>query len=270
MNTSMSQSLRSDRTLGFADSITAISRFYHIDASSVIGRLSTFTKYLENYWEMAFTTEGFEVITAGVGQKLSEKIVSTASTAGLSPSTISLFQKCYQAFPTAFIGIKFSFSNEDSPLPTLYVRAKTELESGMTFIEQNLQEDEVRALKLAFVDHKILYGLGFTEKNQKLYIKTYSIQDVQIEKSQARSGFISHRLSGGQLLNEHKVYLPEVSLPEIYESYPKLRTLTDFLSKEMHYGIAGHIGALYQNGKVTEYKIYIERTGNIPTDFSAR
>ena len=103
-----------------------------------------------------------------------------------------------------------------------------------------------------------------------LYLKTYTIENVDAGNKETVPGFVSHRLHQGTLSREHKTYLPEVSLYNFQPEVEPLKALRDFLLFQMHYSQAGHIGMLHLAEELTEYKIYVERMGGIPTDFSAR
>ena len=254
----------------FETEISAISAYYGLPETAIQQTAKPLATYFEHYWEMVFSETSFELITAGTGTAFVEKISQAARQQGLSEETIALFRSCQQTFPDAICGLKFCFAADRQPEPTLYVRTKTNVPEVLTFLGQNHSILTVKLLQQALSHSKILYGLGFSEKQGQLYLKTYTIEAIKGENSTETTGFVSHRLWNGQVDREHKAYLPEVSLYSFAPEEAGLKKLQQFLLHEMNYATAGHLGMLYQNGKLTETKIYVERVGGIPTDFSAR
>lgn len=254
----------------FEEEISAIANFYNLESQTILQTIMPLLPWLENYWEMVFATESLEIITAGKGPDFAEKVATAALHQGLSTETVNLFLQGCQAFPEVIYGIKWCFSASQKTLPTIYIRTKTEIKSGLNFLENHLPAADIQVLKSALQENKTLYGLGFSEKHAALYVKTYTIENVVSGKNEVVPGFVSHRLHQGQLSKEHKTYLPEVSLYEFQPEVPALKNLRDFLLFRMQYSQAGHIGMLHQEEVLTEYKIYVERLGGIPTDFSAR
>ncbi|MDQ3108259.1 MAG: hypothetical protein M3R17_00045 [Bacteroidota bacterium] len=232
--------------------------------------ISPLKSSFEKYWEMVFASTNFELITAGEGNVFAQRILDVASLAGLSQKTLWLFFHCHLAFPSAITGIKVCFSKDENLSPTLYVRVKADVKEAIVFLRKHLGEDEITMLQSALSNNKILYGLGFSEKNGLPYLKTYTIGEVDTPGGEKINGFISHRLSGQELSKEHKTYLPEISLENFQTDFPELKRLVNFLVSEMNYTRAGHIGMLHNENNTPEYKIYVERKGGIPTDFSAR
>jgi hypothetical protein len=257
----------SDLSEVFDISIGKICGYYQVEEGRVRSKLEPLAAHFQNYCEMAFSTDGFEFITTGTGIDFMNEVSRYALSCGLSVETVNLFAKCFEQFPDAHLGIKFSFG-EKMVLPTIYVRSMTRIDKSFDFLQKHIAD--IESLKEAMHENQIMYGLGFTEKQGQPYIKTYSINSLETGHDKTQLGFISHRLQAGKLLNEYKTYLPDIALPQIYEDYPSIRQLTEFLIHDMKYKIAGHIGAFYQDDKISSYKIYIEKIGGIPTDFSAQ
>lgn len=254
----------------FEEEITAIANNYGLNQEAIISTIQPVKTWFESYWEMVFAVNNFELITAGNGSDFAQKVAVVALNQGLSETTVSFFQQCCAAFPEAIFGLKLCFSRTGKVAPTIYVRTKSAIQPGFDFLNQVLSTAEMEIMQAALSKNNTLYGLGFSEKNGQLYLKTYTIEDVETAGHKTIPGFVSHRLHGHQLSKEHKTYLPEVSLKEFCPEDIPLKDLRDFLLFRMQYMQAGHIGMLYKNGQLAEYKIYVERVGGIPTDFSAK
>ena len=264
------QTLNPPFTAVFEEELAAISEFYGLAFPEIKAAASPVFAWFEKYWEMVFAENSFELITAGNGRDFAEKTAAIATELALSQKTTTLFQNCCQAFPKAIIGIKLCFSAHQQIAPTVYVRTKTDIQKGLNFLAQHLNKAEMDVLQAALSKNQTLYGLGFSEKNGRLYLKTYTIEDVETPENKIVPGFVSHRMHEEKLSKEHKTYLPEVSLYEFEPESEPLQQLRDFLLFQMQYSHAGHIGMLFQNDRLAEYKIYVERVGGIPTDFSAK
>jgi hypothetical protein len=247
-----------------------IFRFYGISHEEVLQVCEPVLPYFSNYCELVFGENSFELITAGVGDEFATDVVNAANMLGTGSELTTLFSHCAAAFPDAVAGIKFCFSPGKKLSPTLYVRTKTGKEKVFHFLEDKITANALANLQTALAPNHILYGLGFSEKNENLYIKTYAITDVADGMGGAVPGFISWRLLGDELSREHKEYLPDNLLENYNSPDARMKKIRDFLLYEMGYDTAGHIGLLHEDGRHTETKIYIERTGGIPTDFSAR
>lgn len=255
---------------GFTEELTKIADYYCIPQLQIEKSISPIIKDFDNYWEMVFSEYDFELITANKGVKFIDRVCKTALHYDLQQSTIDLFIKCTCAFPDAIIGIKLCFSKHKKLEPTLYVRTKTDKEVVFQFLKNHLTTSNISKLKNALANNKIFYGLGFSEKEEDLYLKTYVIEEVINSNGELITGFISHRLHQNNISKEHKEYLPEVSLSDFKTNNQSLSLLVEFLTHKMKYTTAGHIGMLYSNDSIKEYKIYVERKGGIPTDFKAK
>ena len=254
----------------FREEVSAIAGHYGVSPKRVFSVVEPVEAQFELYWEMVFSSEGFELITAGKGSELRRNLKAVALHHGLSPDTVGLFEACSEVYPDVIIGIKLPFSQVVSDAPTVYVRTKAPKESVLGFLGSRLTKDAINGLEKVLVQNKTVYGLGFSEKDGRLYLKTYTIENVTTANGHIGEGFVSHRLSGRTISKEHKEYVPDVPLSEYRTDNARLKTLRDFLVNEMGYTHAGHIGALYENDAFSDYKIYVERTGGIPTDYAAK
>jgi hypothetical protein len=254
----------------FERDIKRICLFYELSYSQIKALIAPLSKHFEKYWEMVFTENGFELITAGEGKVFANEIAQTALQGGLDEKTAELFLKCASTFPESVVGIKLAFSTRKKLAPTLYVRTKTYLKDVIQFLKSNLPQSEFAGLERILSPNNILYGLGFSEQKRSLCVKTYTIGEVTSSDGEIIRGFISYRISSDALLKEHKTYLPKSDVLKFETENSKLTKTLHFLSETMNYNGAGHIGALYKNDVISEYKIYLELVGGIPTDYMAR
>jgi hypothetical protein len=94
-----------------------------------------------------------------------------------------------------------------------------------------------------------MYGLGF----QGELVKTYAL---------APGGFVSYRLTDGELLRKHKDYRADVAWSAIAWPDPRWAAIGE-LGRALGFETAGHVGLVGHTRK-----IYVERTGAIVTDRS--
>ena len=260
---------------GITAEIESIGRFYALDGSKVREVVGSMKFNLGNYTEIVFTATGFELITAGKGDEFSKKINAIAGSHGLPLTAAGLFLECAASFPSAILGIKVCFDKR-SASPSVYVRTKCSMNEGYDFLQQNKSTiGDIGPLKERLRNNKVLYGLGFFGSNGALGIKTYTIDEVgtlfpEVTGEKKTPGFVSHRLVGGKVLTEAKEYLPEIRLAEFQAPSARWKNIIAFLRNDLGYETAGHIGLLHDEERQAQYKIYIERTGGIPTDFSAK
>ena len=126
---------------------------------------------------------------------------------------------------------------------------------------------------------RTVYGLGFLSRGAESGVKTYTVTDLTeaaflplvtgLKLEWPRPGFISHRVLGAAMLDEMKVYLPDLPLALLHGATPRWREILSFAAavfgrSEGTLGIAVHPGAS------PEVKLYIERLGAVRNDFSAR
>jgi hypothetical protein len=250
--------------------IDKIATFYGFSHEQIDEVISPLSEFFQEYYELVFASEEVELITSGKGELFAGKIIESALRAGLTHKSVDFFTACHLHFPEVVTGIKFRFSKKGSLIPALYVRVKCKMEEAMPFLRKQFSSEELKPLCEALKGNTILYGLGFSEKSGEGYLKTYTIGEVENENGEKIQGFISHRLSGNQFAREYKTYLPEVILSDFKTQNHVVQNLIYFLVHGLSYTKAGHIGILHRDNEADEYKIYVERIGGIPTDFSAR
>lgn len=250
--------------------IEKIAAFYGFSREQIDEVISPLSEFFQEYCELVFASEEVELITSGKGELFAGKIRESSLRAGLAQKSVDYFTACHLHFPDVVTGIKFRFSKKGIQPPALYVRVKCKMEEAMPFLEKQFPSEELQSLCDALKENTILYGLGFSEKRGEGYLKTYTIGEVENENGEKIKGFVSHRLLGNQFAREHKTYLPEITLSDYKTENHVVQNLIYFLVHELSYTKAGHIGILHCGNEADEYKIYVERIGGIPTDFSAR
>lgn len=217
---------------------TALSEVLGIDDLD----LTAMAPHLERYAELVVAEHALEVITGGVGN--AEEL---AALVGEGPA-VNLFLACARAFPGRMLGVKRCFGSPRVG-PTLYVRTmacRQEVEGFLTS----------HSLMLAAPsENRTIYGLGFSTDADGLVVKSYVVGDVD-----GRPGFISYRTRNGRVAREIKRYVPDVAWADV----PRLGWI-ERVRERVPVARVGHVGVV--NG---ETKLYLERIGAIPSDFSAR
>jgi len=124
------------------------------------------------------------------------------------------------------------------------------------------------ALRARLAGTEVLYGLGLHDEDGQLQVKTYTLATVDVD-GRREPGFVSWRLRAGRLTSEVKRYVPEVPWREIACDGDRWARLLD-LGRELGFLSAGHVAITEIDGRPTELKLYVERVGAVPTDWSAR
>jgi len=140
-------------------------------------------------------------------------------------------------WPDAITGVKIEVGRDLSP--THYVRTLCPWADGVAWLG---------AAAARIPPARTLYGLGF----QGDVVKTYALTD---------DGFISYRLAGDEVIAE-KAYRADIAWDAI--AWPDARwAALGALGRELGFHRAGHVGHVHG-----AMKVYVERTGAIPTDRS--
>jgi hypothetical protein len=258
--------------------VRTIAGFHALEKAPAEELLRHVTPHLERYAELVLCVDGLEVVTGGDGPGIAASLASIAASQGASEHTTAEFERGARAFPGSVLGLKVGLGPK-ARRPTLYVRAKTGLARGLDFLRGD--PDRARALpelEAAFRRDgtSTLYGLGFLDTELGPLVKTYTIADVPADpvlgQGPTLPGFVSYRLGRVRLSREVKRYLPELDWSELRRHLPSLRwrAIADFAERELGWTRAGHLGVVREDDGHAELKVYVERIGAIPTDFSAR
>jgi hypothetical protein len=218
--------------------IRRVAREYGLDAEEQLERVRPF---LGDYLELVFADDHFEIVTGGRGCAM-----QLARASRLGPAR-DAFLFTDRRFPGAMLGLKLAVG-ADTP-PTLYHRSLLPLTHAFEHLETLTQG--AHALGSTLTGNATLYGLGFTEVSCALRIKTYVLDHTAPEL-----GFRSVRL--GPLGPEHDVrsYTPEIGSDSIAAIHARRALgVTRF----------GHVA--HSPARTT--KVYVERVGAIPTDYTA-
>lgn len=220
---------------------------YGLDASREVASLGGF---FESYLELALTEGGFEIITGGVG--CAHALAEAARDHGLGAEAREAFLRTDLRFPGAMLGLKVAVGL--SAKPTLYHRTMTPVEDALAHLRTlaplaPFTVDLARAVGNA----KTLYGLGFTEVRGAMRLKTYVLGNVD-----GSVGFRSVRVGPEGVEPDVREYVPDAPGDDA--------TLAGIAGRALDVRVFGH--AARSEGRAP--KLYVERVGAIPTDFSAR
>jgi hypothetical protein len=224
--------------------------------------LEALAPHLEGYAEMVVAEHGLEVITGGIGSNLATELARLAAGRGAPGITTAAFVACERAFPERMLGLKLCFGPPHAP-PTLYVRTLAPRALAIDFVRHLPGiAPAAAALDRALAENSTVYGLGFSSRQEELVLKTYTIADVSALGAGARPGFVSFRVSGGELRRETKRYLPDLPWSELPPWYRDVR-------QHVPVERVGHLGVVEVDGSPPDVKLYLERIGAIASDFSA-
>jgi hypothetical protein len=228
--------------------------------------------WLDRYAEVVLAESGFEVLTGGMGG--AAELAKTATEFGASSTSIHRFRECDAAFPGRMLGLKVD------PIAggtTLYVRSFAPLSATLTFLER------IACPPVDLAPAKMVYGLGFFSRAGESGVKTYTVTDLTEAPfrtnvgsldlsgrlSWPRPGFISHRITSSVVLDETKVYLPDVEIGALTAITPRWREILSLMTGLFSDGTCT-VGIEARPSSPPETKVYVERVGAIPNDFSAR
>lgn len=234
-----------------ARELAALGAFYGVKDDFV----AALAPWLGSYAEIVLAEDGFEVLTGGKG--CAEELGNIATRFGAAPSAIDRFRKCDIAFPARMLGLKVE---PGASAVTLYVRLLAPIEVVTTFLRG------IGGCPAGFPEclapARTIYGLGFFTRSGESGIKTYTVTDLR-----EGPGFLSYRLSDVAVLEETKVYRPEVELSAVIAPTARWREIIAFVSGSLALRTCT-VGL--SRGVPSEMKLYFERIGAVPNDFTAR
>jgi hypothetical protein len=194
--------------------------------------------HLSEYCEFVLAEEGLEVITGGRDPR---PLAVLARTYGGSADG---FLRCAERFPGSMLWFK-------APSATLYVRTVVPMVEAARFLP-------------VAPEPRILYAVGFCADGS---IKSYVIDELPLEPFEPfvsaltgpRLGFVSRGPAGV------KFYLPDVPWDRLRLGGQRWTRWTR-LGQELGFRTAGHLGV----GPGARPKVYVDRIGTIPNDYSQR
>lgn len=213
------------------EELAALGAFYRVPIDDVV---AAHGPSLARYAEWVLARDAFALVTLGSAETLAPLGSATAA---------ARLRSAAARWPAAITGIKLDPGGREEA--TLYVRPLCPWADGIAWLTQ----------ELGFAPTKIppartLYGLGF----QAELVKTYALTS---------DGFVSFRFTGNELHREHKDYRADVAWDAI--DWPDARwAAIGALGRTLGFRSAGHVGQSSDGAR----KIYVERTGAIPTDRS--
>lgn len=252
-----------------ADEIRALAAFLGLDRARVDQALRDLEGLLATYAEVVLTGGGLEVITGGRGREAAARLAETARRHGAPAVALGAFESGVAAYPDRMAGLKLSLGPTAAG-PSLYLRTLCPLGEGLDFL-RSLPDaaPAAPALRRILGRSRTLYGLGFFGSRFGLGVKTYTVVDVAADPvlgpGRRVPGFLSHRVEGGRLTGRFRRYVPEVPFERLSALPRDLAPAVKYAAGTLGYAAAGHV-ALGPGG----VKVYVERKGAIPTDFSAR
>ena len=249
----------------------ALAAWKGVPAGELERALELLAPLLGGYAELVVAERGIEIITGGVGASVAEELAAIAASCGAPAVTLAVFAACAAAFPSVMLGVKVCLGGANggpapSAPPTLYVRTLAPREEVLRFLaaipHTALALDTLAA---ALAGSGTIYGLGFSSHGEALATKTYTIGEVAPLGTEARPGFVSYRVVRGALSKETKRYVPDVAWNDLPAwakdaAEAKARVACDRV---------GHLGVI-EGADGAQVKLYLERIGAIPSDFSAR
>jgi hypothetical protein len=255
------------------EELVALGHFYGRGADRTMREvIGSVAPHLPRYAEIVLAEEGFEIVTGGIGD--SGALARVAARHALSLRATEIFDAFVQAMPDRMVGLKLPVSARrvptPTPTPTLYVRAMIPCaEAERLCASMPALRGFAPALAGALRGHDTLYGIGVCDVGGDVALKTYAIEDVAIGATRA-PGFVSYRITGSGVLRETKRYLPDVELGAAVLPSARWRKIVSFAESRLGWTRAGHFGVVDRPGEPPELKLYVERIGAIPTDFSKR
>jgi hypothetical protein len=225
--------------------IRRVAAEYGLDAEAQIAVLRPF---LNDYLELVFADDSFEIITGG-----HDCAEALAAASGLSQAAAA-FVEIARQFPGAMLGLKRAVGS-DTPA-TLYHRSMLPLANATTVLAAlDLGANDpagTSELLAQLAGNATLYGLGFTELDGSLRLKTYVLGEVG-----DGLGFRSLRMGRAGVESDVRLYTPEAG-----------SDCTAAIRARRALGVTcfGHVA--HSKGRAT--KVYVERIGKIATNYSAR
>lgn len=247
------------------DEIRALARTQGLADDVVDSLLDDLSPHLDAYTELVLTVDGLEVITGGRGPRVAAALARLAARHGASTATVSTFRALQARWPLVMLGLKLELGPRASS-PTLYLRTKDAVDVVLDALHDHVEIPD--GLRACLDGSRVLYGLGFHDEDGVPQVKTYTLGAVEVE-GRSEPGFVSWRLRAGRLSQEVKRYVPEVPWREITGDGDRWARLLD-TGRELGFLKAGHVAITEVDGRATELKLYIERVGAVPTDWSAR
>lgn len=222
--------------------------------------LAALEPFLGVYAELVVAERGIEIITGGIGHGVAEELAAIAKARGAPAVTCEAFLACAAAFPPVMLGSKVCLGAPSAP--TLYVRTLAPREGVLDFLARIPEiVPALGALADALAANATIYGLGFSSRGNALVTKTYTIRDV----ADARPGFVSYRIVRGELSKETKRYLPDLAWGDVPAWAKDAAEAKALVACDR----VGHLGVI-EGEDGPQVKLYLERIGAIPSDFSAR
>lgn len=246
----------------------ALAAWKGVDPGELERALSALAPLLGGYAELVVAERGVEIITGGVGASVAEALAGIAASCGAPAATREAFLACAAAFPSVMLGVKVCLGTRSTPFvpPTLYVRTFAPRARVLRFLASIPETAPAqRALADALAGSATIYGLGFSSQGDALATKTYTIGEVAPLGTEARPGFVSYRVVGGVLSKETKRYLPDLA----WQDVPAWAKDAAEARSRVACDRVGHLGVI-EGPQGAQVKLYLERIGAIPSDFSAR
>ena len=254
-----------------AKELSALAVFYGVQ-DDFIGAVAP---WLGSYAEIVLAESGFEILTGGKG--CAEELARAAAGFETSAASIDRFLTCDATFSGRMLGLKVAVGAGGGTSVTLYVRLLAELRTALTFLQR------IGCAPAGFSEclapARTVYGLGFFSRGADSGLKTYTVTDLTqapfravlggLDLSWPRPGFTSHRVADSVVLHETKVYLPDVDVGALTATTPRWREILSFMPGLFAAGTCT-VGISARPGAPPEMKLYIERLGAVPNDFSAR
>lgn len=213
-----------------AGDLAALGAFYGITVDDVIAHHG---RALDHYAEWVLGRDAFALVTLGDAPALAALVRGTAA---------ERLRAAAACWPGAVTGVKLELGPRVEP--TLYARVLCPWDDAIGWLARAGLAAAVRVPPA-----RTMYGLGF----QGELVKTYAL---------APGGFVSYRLTDGELLREHKDYRADVAWSAIAWPDPRWAAIGE-LGRALGFETAGHVGLVGHTRK-----IYVERTGAIVTDRS--
>lgn len=224
-----------------AGELRALGAFYGLSVEAIEAAAGALGPALDRYAEWVLDRDGFAVVTLGDAE--------TIASFGTEKAGVRL-RAAAARWPEAATGVKLDLAGRHPP--TLYVRPTCPWEEGVALFP------ELGAAPPA----RTLYGLGF----QGDLLKTYALTP---------EGFVSWRvgarapgIGGDRRISDnrsldHKRYQADLRWEAL--RWPDARwEAIGALGRRLGFQTAGHLGI----ASTGAWKVYVERTGGIPTDRS--
>ena len=191
-----------------ANELRQINEFYGGDKNTFESILQQLD--LSDYVEIVLNTEGFEIVTGGMGKEA--PLIEFAESMNFPQPVIDCFTSFAIKFTGRMIYTKVSTGSNAKP-PSMYFVALEPWENIFAFLK-NLPEIQpaIPALQEAIGKSALCFLIGFTidPATNKLVVKTYHLYGRQEQGGKGLPFLVSHRLSNGQLLKDQKHYTAKV------------------------------------------------------------